>query len=68
MKRNYKEIEEDEQPVRTGILKSALLANDEDRPLGRRDKWTKDVYKELKEAGKRGRKNLHFSESWTMKM
>ena len=45
MKRNYKEIEEDEQPVRTGILKSALLANDEDKPLVRRDKWTKRLTK-----------------------
>ena len=57
MKRNYNEIDEDEQPVRTGILKSALLANDENRPLGRRDKWTKEAYKELEEAEKRGRRS-----------
>ena len=57
MKRNYKELDEDEQPVRTGILKSALMANDEDKPLGRRDKWTKEAYKELEEAEKRGKKS-----------
>ena len=56
MKRNYKEIEEDEQPVRTGILKSALMANEENKPLGRRDKWTKEAYKELEETEKRKEK------------
>ena len=60
MKRIFNEIDEDEQPVRTGILKSALLANDENRPHGRRDKWTKEAYKELEEAEKRGRKYPTF--------
>ena len=57
MKRNFNELDEDEQPVRTGILKSALLANDENKPLGRRDKWTKEAYKELEEAEKKGRQS-----------
>ena len=52
MKRNFKELEDDEQPKRTGVLKSVLIANDEDEPLGRRDKWTKEAYKELEEAEK----------------
>ena len=37
-------FEVSKQLKRTGILKSALLANDENRPLGRRDKWTKEAY------------------------
>ena len=38
MKRNYDELD---KPVRTGVLKSAMII-DENRPHGRRDKWTKE--------------------------
>ena len=37
------------------MLKSALGAKEE-KPLGRRDKWTKGAYKELEERRKRGKK------------
>ena len=39
------------------MLKSALGAVEENRPHGRRDKWTKEAYKELEEAEKRRRKS-----------
>ena len=39
----------------TGVLKSVLAK--EEKPYGRRDKWTKEVYKELEEAEKKGRKS-----------
>ena len=45
-------FEVSKQIKRTGVLKSALMANDEDRPLGRRDKWTKQTEYDLKEAEK----------------
>ena len=41
---------------------------DEDKPLGRRNKWTKEVYKELEEAEKKEGEVMHFSESWTMRI
>ena len=37
----------------TDMLKS-VMAIDENRPLGRQDKWTKEAYKELEEAEKKG--------------
>ena len=33
------------------------MAVDENKPLGRRDKWTKEAYEELEKAEKRGRRN-----------
>ena len=38
----------------TGVLNSDM-AIDENRPLGRRDKWTKEAYEELEEVGRRNR-------------
>ena len=40
----------------TGVHISALGAK-EDKPYGKRDKWTKEAYKELEEAEKRGRRS-----------
>ena len=57
MKRNFNKLDNLEEPdnqVRTGVLKSATII-EENRPHGRRDKWTKDVYIELEEAEKKGK-------------
>ena len=54
-------FEVNKQLKRTGVLKSALMANDENKPLGRRNKWTKEAYLELEEAEKEEREILHFS-------
>ena len=52
----------------TGVINS-VMAIDENKLSGRRNKWTKEAYKELEEAERRGKKNLlHFSESWAMKI
>ena len=40
----------------TGVINS-VMAIDENRPLGRQNKWTKDVYLQLEEAEKKGRQS-----------
>ena len=67
MKRNFNKLdnlEEPDKPVRTGVLKSALGAKE-----GRKDKWTKEAYKELEEAEKKEEGEIeHSSENWIMRI
>ena len=44
------------------------MVNEEEKPYRRRNKWTKEAYKELKRQRKDERKILYFSENWSMKM
>ena len=59
MKRNFNKsdnLEDPDNPVRTGVLKSAMV-DEEEKLYGRRDKWTKQAEYDLKESEKKLREN-----------